>query len=847
MIVEEYLNKLYSGVIKGEELTTKQLKEYGFNSKDLNELIETGRIERVKKGLYSFKLIDELYFYGKKLISQMEYDKATACFEKCHELDPTHPGACFQLFLRSVQKEDYTRAFELYEVLSHTDNKYYNNDNNYYLYLLSIITDIPQKYREYARYLKYDDIKIQDTDKRYQDIILQNKVRIAVLQRKFPYAKKQLRDLIEKHRNLSLQDLIAKTLLIKAAAAENLSKSTVVSLIKDKKYEEVTKYLLNKQKRHNLSVLEEYVLKLTYKYNEIKETAKIPKIVSLIKCDTLFRAIDANNFISALELCTKYNAENNISNDTNAINLLLNDICNLIKDLREETSIKEVIKEEQLPLDPKSKIDKKEFNIESEISFSSILANLLKNDFDNAYICLKKYMASLEKSQYEFLIIDLIKLSVVEKDIAFTKPMLTLTLICKDSYKFDLSNYIQEFYITLSQNRFQEARLYLDIISNANKLGQDCIITDSLYKVLEFTEKTLSSKGNITVLETSEETVENEKAKESESNKTVEIPKATIESAKETISNSTIAEEEIQDYEDDDIEANVINEEIYADRKFLDAKHEKLVLQKGIILLNPMDDDRIRRILDIAEEYIDMVAFVIGSENNKQVVLRYKPIIEEYVDHTNLINIGNQAYSDGNYDECIKYYLQLLQLFDTPRAITYAKLGLSFMKKKNSRLAIDYLTVATDLAKKEKKNIDYSSLLLSLKGDISKDDLKPKVNMSLKDFNYNDVNDFYGIENFDVINSFITSSGLDVESACEQMGLNAEQINIIKLIYAREFYMQGDIVRGDLFLRSVERSKNKTKTTIRIFNEIKKNKKFYQNRRGEEPRQLVLSLLPQKK
>ena len=53
-INEENLNKLYEGIVKGNELTTKELNSYGFNSKDLADLIKQGRLERVKRGYYSF-------------------------------------------------------------------------------------------------------------------------------------------------------------------------------------------------------------------------------------------------------------------------------------------------------------------------------------------------------------------------------------------------------------------------------------------------------------------------------------------------------------------------------------------------------------------------------------------------------------------------------------------------------------------------------------------------------------------------------------------------------------------------------------------------------------------------
>lgn len=839
MINEENLNKLYNGVLEGTELTTKQLNGYGFNSRDLNKLIQEGSIERVKKGLYSFKSVDELFYYGKRLIAYKEYEKATLCFEKCFELDPTYLGACFQLFLRSVQEKNYPRAFELYESLSQSENEFYSIDTNYYLYLLSIITEVPEKQRECARHLKIEDIKIPFTDKRYKDIPLQNKVRIAVLQRKFPYALKQLNNLIAKHGNLTTQDIIARTLLFQAVDAEKMSKNTIVSLIKEKKYYEVVNHLLDKQDRHNLSISEEYILKLVKQVIEIQESSKVPER-KVIQSENIFDAIDTNNYNIALRLSTEYNKKYNISNDENAINLLLNDICALINNLSKPKQVEE---------NKQTKTSNK--TSQPVTAFSSIISYLMKNELNNAFNSLRCYMESIGKTDFEFLIIDLIKISLLEKDIAFTKPMNALILIGKENYSFDISNYIQEFYITLSQNKFEEARIYLDIISKASKLGQDCIITDGLYQILESSEKILNYKRDNLVLAPVEKAIEDSKTQKVISNSMVDLSYS-----KPRVEDTPIQEQLIMTIEEPtpEIVSNVkgsqneiTEEKRNSEKEFVAKKYRELVERKGIILLRPMDDARIDRIFDMVDEYPDMVAFVIGNGNQQQVVLRYKPVIEGFVETKNLFNFGNQAYKVGNYDECIEAYQQLLQFFNEPRATIYSELGLAYMKKQNIPLAIDYLTIATELAKKENVDLDFSDLILVLKGEIKKSERKPNFKMSQKDFNYNDVNNFYGIDNFEEINSYIVDSGLDVESACQQMSMIPEQIDIIKLIYAREFYIQGNFEKGDLFLKSVEKSKNKTKVTNQLFDEIRKNKRFYQNRQLEEPRPVVLSLIPKKK
>ena len=841
MINEENLSKLYSGVLDGTELTTKQMNGYGFNSKDLKELIEEGSIDRVKRGLYYFKSIDKLFHYGKYLITKNQHDKATLCFEKCHELDPTHLGACFQLFLRSIKKEDYKRAFELYERLSKSDNEFYNIDTNYYLYLLSIITEVPEKYKNYARNLKYEDIKIQDTDKRYQDISLQNKVRIAVVQRKFPYAIKQLNDLVSKHGKITLQDIITKTLLSQAITVEKLSKDTIISLIKEKKYEEAAQHLLDKKERHNLSLSEQYILKLVNKYIEIKNTSKIPER-SLLQSETLFEAIDANNYSLALKINKEFNEKNNIINESSTINLLLTDICNLINNIEKNSLI---INDDKKLSDPIIEESQKEVENLSQVqvSFSSVISFLMKNDLDNTFLYLRKYMKLIDKTDFEFLVIDLIKISLFEKDLEFTKPMIVLSLLSKDNYSFDISSFIQEFYIALSQNKFDEARIYLDIISKSNKLGQECIITDSLYQVLELSEKSLNYKRDNTVIGKVEKAIQNS------------THDRVIETTVVSNNTSVVTQSQIGEIQKDlqtsmakqSVQVEISQELIDSEKEFIKARHEELAKKGGMCLLRPMDNAEIDRIFDMIDEYPDMVAFVIEEGNQQQVVLRYKPVINEHFDINNLIDLGNQAYSVGNYDECIEDYLQLLQIFSEPKSITYSKLGLSYMKKSNIPLAIDYLTVANALAKKEKKEMDFSDLILRLKRKIPKNDIKPRFKMLQEDFDYSDVNNFYGIENFDEINSFITSSGMDVESACKQLNMTPEQIDIIKLIYAREFYIQGDLEKGNLFLNSAEKSKNKSKATVKIIDEVRRNKKFYKNRKVERSRQLSLSLIPKKK
>lgn len=69
--------------------------------------------------------------------------------------------------------------------------------------------------------------------------------------------------------------------------------------------------------------------------------------------------------------------------------------------------------------------------------------------------------------------------------------------------------------------------------------------------------------------------------------------------------------------------------------------------------------------------------------------------------------------------------------------------------------------------------------------------------------------------------------------------LSEEDILIIKLIKTRRYYTEGMYLLGDAILKEVEKSKSKTPKVTKYINEIRTNKKFYQNRRNSYERRLT--------
>lgn len=857
MINEENLNKMYNGLIDEKELTTKELNSYGFNSKDLTDLINDGVLERIKRGYYSFLSIDSLFYYGKQLIASKEYDKATACFEKCYELDPNHLGACFQLFLRAVQSKDYSKAFTYFEHFYNSDNEYYNNDSNFYLYLLSMITEIPEEHREYAKYLQLEDIRINFNDKRFEDPYSQNKVRISALNQKFTLASKQLNELIKQHGRLSVQDIIVRTLLSQAIEIQNDLKKNIINLAIEKKYKEIISRLEEVQEQHHLSVADECILFLAREISKVKETGIIPE-KEVVSTNKLFEAINGKNFELALSLSKDYIERNNINPSDNAMFMLLKDITELTKIKTNKSKEQPVVTPPTKKLEPVTtiKTTNSQTNsapMTSNITFATVIGYLMQQDFDNSFRALRGYLNGINKSKYEFLIIDLIKISLIEQDVAFSKPMIALTYVSRENFTFDISEYIQNFYETLAQNRFTEARIYLDIISKSNKLGQSCVLTDGLEQVLNTTEKLLNYKRNNETLDRVDASI-----KTVEQEPTIQIPiqQQVVETPMQhPISNTSIyTDDKIADTpEEEIIETNVLpitQEKViskstiidYDDSEFINGKLNELY-EKGIILLRPMDDSRRKGIHNIVKDIPDVVSFSIGSDSNRQVVLRFKPFLDEYLDCSAIAKEGNSAYSKGQYDACIGSYRKLLE-FGEPKAWIYAKLGLAYMKKFDKDTAIDYLTIATALAKEEQTDFDFTELIASLKGLIDPEDKKPRVRMTTDDFG-NDVNEYYGIDNIEEIVELV-STGFSIEEACQNVGLDEEQISVVSLIFARECYSQCNYSLGDQYLKKVEKTKNKTKFITSLFEEIRRNKRFYKNRIDESHQSLILNPKPRK-
>ncbi len=115
------------------------------------------------------------------------------------------------------------------------------------------------------------------------------------------------------------------------------------------------------------------------------------------------------------------------------------------------------------------------YKINPNSNFWVILIRLLKEQnltLTKNYI--KNYLLKINKITYLFLVMDLIKISYLEKDYTFEKPILLLLELTTKDINLEVASYLLAFFDALTNKNYNLARLYLDILTNINALKENC-------------------------------------------------------------------------------------------------------------------------------------------------------------------------------------------------------------------------------------------------------------------------------------------------------------------------------------------------------------------------------------
>ena len=274
-------------------------------------------------------------------------------------------------------------------------------------------------------------------------------------------------------------------------------------------------------------------------------------------------------------------------------------------------------------------------------------------------------------------------------------------------------------------------------------------------------------------------------------------------------------------------------------RSYLKSEIQELDKVGGVTKVESLNNEDLDEYLMNLYDFPELEHFVLENGKDYDLFLRYRSD-EARIDVGRVID---SAYSDYEKNKCyssIKKLLLVLRRAASPKSEVYGLLGLSYAVVGEVEKSNDYIRISNYLNNER----DYNEVNLEKTRERVEKEMKKDRKNYYNQFNYDSEKkvhiDRLSIPNFDEIIGYIEKNQKDIETAGKELGLSNEQIDIIKLIFAREFYKQGDIEKGNYYLNTVEKTRGKTSDVTRLCLEARTNKLFFQYRDNNEPKKLSL-------
>ncbi len=649
---------MYDLFIDKREVTTQDLYALGFKKHDLQKLVETGKIRRVKRGVYDLDKCIGLLTYSNILFSKKNYERGRKALERCREIEPNNGSVAIRLLYNDLYDKNYEHLFEYFDVLDKNNSLVgYKKDSDMWLYLLSFITEVPERYRERVSSIRLGDILTDKDDKRY-DKLTQNRLRMNIMDFKFDDALEISKQISKK--NKGFNDSITERLLSMISYKYSNDHRRLFNMIVAGEYDEVKEILENNKAIHGLSSADEQILSIIDALMDVKENGVVPEY-SGEEINSLYVALQKKDFRRAYELYLENASKGNKSN--RSIGILLErlnlEISTILLGKKEEE--KDVSLEE----------------IKSKEEFGLITSNLIRGDVNSALEILDRYLESIGKSEFKSFIINLIMLDVMNEDKTFNQSMEELVCLTKGEELLNVALFFQDYYVALHEKNFRKAAVYFNLISMSSSLGGVEIDTSSMRRSLideafknGISEKELGLYGN--------------------------ADKEVVPVVEET-------------------SLDEVSEEVYT----IDSAISELYDGSNVVMLEPMDEDSVNDIVNYVRGFDSIQTLVLEEEDgSKRVVLRYVNKGGEYIDIGQVLREANNMYRNWEYGKVIDTLEGILPKLDTPKSFIYARLGISYYKTTydgDYSKAIDYLTLASAQSAYEDEYSDYSDLINKLK------------------------------------------------------------------------------------------------------------------------------------
>ena len=623
-----------------------------------------GRIRRVKRGYYDLENAYGMFWYYKILTSKRHWnsERASLALKRCLEIEPENGSVNARLFIDSLYKKEWAKAWKYFDILEKTDNVCFKRDQNLWLYLLSFCTRIPDKYRERVSKMTIDDVSNYTDDDRYHDFVSHYKIRKAIMENDFVSAYDMLCE-TDEFKDKKLYALVLEILLREAMVVEKTRTCNLSFMISDGKYSDIVRVLEKKNALHGLSDSEEVILRIARDLVNVVDHKVLYEIDDVGMAAYFKDAILNHDYVRALQLFNRGNSKI-VSLENKNIEVLLERVISETKSLKIE-------KEMDL-----SSSRQKGSAIGNSV-FKDIINSLLNKDIDATFEMVDDYLDKVGKSQYRGYIADLIKLSYLEKDFAFVDPIHALVSLGRGAREFDTTLYIQDFYLSLCNGEFKKAAIYLDIVSLSKEIVGVGVDTSDMKKAL------LNEAARVGM------------TKEDLGFQSDEV-KEVLDVSQEVVVPKIAKKEEI----------------LYS----LTDVVERVWKKDNLVMLEVMNDEEIDVVVDSIDRVPNTLAEVIEDKfGQKRVVVRYYNKKGPFINMSDALRKAGELYDNGLYEAAIHAYEEVIPRMVKPKSFIYSRLGYAYKKTENYEKAIDYLTMATIQSAKEPQVLDYTTMIDQLK------------------------------------------------------------------------------------------------------------------------------------
>lgn len=254
----------------------------------------------------------------------------------------------------------------------------------------------------------------------------------------------------------------------------------------------------------------------------------------------------------------------------------------------------------------------------------------------------------------------------------------------------------------------------------------------------------------------------------------------------------------------------------FIETKFLSKRINTLRNKKGLVIIRPNSDGEINKIHEYIKNIPNINSETIIRESKKSVALTY--VSKFGTRNKNVLKNALNTYYNKDYEKAIILFKELIDMGYTLHFI-FGNIAICYLNLGKTKSAFDYLEMAYHLAPNNERDSLYSSIITSTLFLLDKkNNREENINKKTKITRLSDVLFLIYEENY------------TIEDACKHFNLNENNINLVKLACVITEYKNSNYIKGDLILKSVERSKDKTKFVKELFNEVRKNKMFYKNR-----------------